>query len=180
MKPRAVLGGVILGFAILCGLGFWLLGQPDEEPPTPPLGATVTPALPPLPPPEAVPPKPPVRATAAVSPPRPKPARVPTFPLPPPPTARAALAPMVNVCFAENADLALGPPRAVLRFTPTADGHLSHGQVVSVSARRPWVRACLEEVMEDARFAPGGSPPGKPTEVRFRYTTDGGTSAVLR
>jgi hypothetical protein len=66
-----------------------------------------------------------------------------------------ALGPLVQDCFEDARAQYPGKLSATLRFTPLPDGGIARGAVQSLSVQDPYLEACLEDAMEDARYAPG-------------------------
>jgi hypothetical protein len=78
-----------------------------------------------------------------------------------------ALQPLVNACFEDAVTHDPGALSATLRFTPTAEGRLTQGEVVNVSVTDPYLQACLEDSMHYARLQPGIG--GGPIEHTFSF-----------
>ena len=196
MKPWSIMLAAVLAFAGLCAAGFWWL-RPQPSAPAP----LVLPApLPPEPAPSVHVPPPAARMHAPLPEPHVIAPALPTTGSPPPrhpayaplppevlPASRfriasdpvQALAPLVHECFSDARSQYRGKLSATLRFTPLPDGGIAQGSVTSLSVQDPYLEACLEDAMSDARFAPGEESDA--IEHTFIFgAEDGGSGAGLR
>jgi hypothetical protein len=168
MSGRALVAAIVLPFAALCAVLWWVTQTPG------------TPTAAPLP---EVPSPRPVAAPTPSS-------RAPAPEQPPPPTdadgpteseevsaAIQAAKPLVTECFRDSAGHYPGNQKVVLRFTlvnrgPT--GYIKDVIVVSSTIPDPWVQACFLDALEDARFPP--TQGGQVTVTRpFSFTPDSDT-----
>jgi hypothetical protein len=90
--------------------------------------------------------------------------------------AVAALAPLVNECFADVAQRHPGAKRVILSFRANPSGSLDEAQVVESTVQDPWLQACFLEAVADAHFPPsvGGVPERVTRAFSFVLEADGG------
>lgn len=112
-------------------------------------------------------PEPPARATRLSGPPA-----AAASPTPPPAVTGAAapalltpFLPALGRCFSDN-----GLHGHVhLRFTPQRDGGFSGVAVDQNSTQSPYVAACVEDVLQSARFEPSPGPDYAPVDFTFSF-----------
>lgn len=137
---------VLVPFALLVALGFHF-SQPNEnaaleDPRVQPPVRTATPEL-------AAPPEVDAGASAA-------------------PSAPALLAPytaQLGRCFSDNGQHG----RIHLRFTPQRDGGFAGVAVDQNSTQSPYVAACVEDLLQAARFEPSPGPDYAPIDFTFSF-----------
>ena len=173
MSGRAVFVWVVVPFVALSAGALWLTRETPAERPAPEPVAVRPPASEPEPPGAPSPPRqepPPV--LAPVTPPLAEPPAPEEEPLPDPlpggwrpEEVRAALAPLqplMRQCLQDAEGRHVGAQNVRMRFTlePREDGgHFVRGEVVESSLQDPFVFACLQDTLDDARFT---APPGRP------------------
>lgn len=149
--------GVLVPFGALVVLGLVFVRQ--ETPGPEPLPAAPKPAVPvaPTAPPRAVAPLPLEADAGETDEPVPKELAAPL----------AAITPEVMRCFSDERAHLKTPQRFEVRFTPTPDGGFADVHVPGLS--NPLIGACVEDVLEEVRFAPTGAETFRPAIHTFVF-----------
>jgi hypothetical protein len=183
MSGRAVFLWIVVPFVALSALALWLTREtPAERPASEPVALAPPPPEPTAPPPPThVEPPPPPAPTPLPIPPPPEEEPLPD-PLPGgwrPEEVRAALQtvqPLMRQCLRDAEGRHVGAQSVRMRFTLEqrgGEGHFLRGEVVESSLQDPFVFACLQDTLDDARFtAPPDRPPLTLT-YPFRSRTSG-------
>lgn len=167
-KELLIAAGVLVPFAVLVALGF-RYAAPEPGPVAPGAIPVAPPALPKPSTPAAPAPVAAPRAVgeldAGRSPEPPAWPRALAAPL-------AAVAPEVHRCFADARERLRAPVTTKVRFTPTRDGGFA-GVAIETTAPDPWMKACVEDVFEEVRYAPSGAETFEPAEHTFSFDPSG-------
>lgn len=160
-RELAIVLGVLVPFAVLLALAFFVFRgapPPPLQPEPEPLPTRATPPPPAREPPAAV-----VLVTpdagVPAAPPQPIPKEL-AAPL-------AAVTPEVMLCFRDQRAHQRDVQRLEVRFTPTADGGFAGVKVPS--SANPWVTACIEDVFDELHFAPTGAETFQPAAFTFVF-----------
>lgn len=152
-RELAIIGSVLVPFAVLVVLGLWWSARSLDAPPTPHV----------------------VAPTADAAPAPPRTAETPAAadagrPIPPELAAPlSAVRTEVLRCFTDQRARAPGPVTVTMAFTPTRDGGFSGVTVERTSWEDPYLRACLEDVFEELSFEPSGRETFAPATFTFDF-----------